>query len=120
VGGPVATVLQGDDYPYAFHIDPATQECGNTVTATGDLVLTATNGDTISGEISGGETFRLDFQNPGDGIETFAEITIVGGTGDFKDATGSFVAHTVARLDYNTGKFVIDLAELAPGGVLGY
>lgn len=119
-GGPVATVLKGDEYPYTFHVDPATQQCSNTVTATGELVLTPANGDKIYGEVSGGETFRLDFQNPGDGIETFAMITVVGGTGRFENATGSFVAHTIARFDYSAGKFVIDLAELSPGGMLGF
>jgi hypothetical protein len=120
VGGPVATVLQADEYPYAFHFDPATQQCGTTVQATGEIVLTAANGKKVFGAVSGGETFRLDFQNPGDGIETFSIITVVGGTGRYENATGSFTTHTIARFDYTSGQFLIDLAEVLPGGTISY
>lgn len=118
--GPVATVLSGNEYPYQFHFDPVTQQCGTTVSATGELTLTAANGDQLFGTVTGGETFRLDFINPGDGIETFAIIAFTGGTGRFQNATGSFVAHTISRFDYAVGKFVIDLAEVLPGGTLAY
>jgi hypothetical protein len=119
-GGPVAAVLTQSDYPYQFHFDPFTQQCGTTVQATGELVLTAANGDRVFGRVAGGETHRLDFVAPGDGIETFAKISIAGGTGRFAGATGSFVVHTVARFDYGLGRFVIDLAEVLPGGVISY
>lgn len=117
-GGPVAPVLGPGDYPYGFHFDPFTGQCGAAVIATGDVVLTAANGDKVFGAIQGGETYRLDFVNPGDGIETFAITEIVGGTGRFENATGSFVAHTITRFDYPTGRFVIDLTELLPGGTI--
>lgn len=120
VGGPVATVLQGDEYPYAFHFAPAAQQCGNTVEATGEIVLTAANGDKVFGAVSGGETFRLDFQNPGDGIENFTIITVEGGTGRYENATGSFTAHTITRFDYTSSHFVMDLAEVLPGGTISY
>ena len=121
-GGPVAPVLPTDmyPYPYEFHFNPFTGECGPAVTATGEVTLTAANGDKVFGTIMVGETFRLDFMAPGDGVETFATVTITGGTGRFDGATGSFVTHTITRFDYDAGRFVIDLAEVLPGGTIAY
>jgi hypothetical protein len=119
-GGPFAPVLGPDDYPYDFHFDPFTSLCEAVVSATGELELTAANGAKVYGAITGGETHRLDFVLEGDGIETFAIIEIVGGTGRFGGATGSFVVHTITRFDFATGRFVIDLAEVLPGGTIRY
>lgn len=119
-GGPVAPVLGSDDYPYGFQSNPFNGECEAVVSATGTVKLTAANGDQVFGKIVGGEAFRLDFVNPGDGVETFAITNIVGGTGRFENATGSFVAHTITRLDDDAGRFVIDLTEVLPGGTIVY
>ena len=119
-GGPIAPVLGSNDYPYSFQFNPFTGECGAVVSATGTVKLTAANGDKVFGKIVGGETYRLDFVNPGDGVETFANVDIVGGTGRFENATGSFVSHTITRLDYDAGKFVVDLTEVLPGGKIIY
>lgn len=126
-GGPFAPVLEWpDDYPYDFQFDPFTQTCSQEVSATGELVLTAANGDEIEGRIAGGETHRLDFPNPlgvvvaGSGVETFAIIDVVGGTGRFSQASGSFVVHTITRFDFIAEEFVIDLAEILPGGTIAY
>jgi hypothetical protein len=120
-GGPFAPVLQWpDDYPYNFQFDPFTQTCGQVVSATGELVLTAANGHQVHGVVVGGETHRLDFVLEGDGIETFAEIEVVGGTGRFANATGAFVVHTITRFDFATSQFVIDLAEVLAGGTIAY
>jgi hypothetical protein len=119
-GGPVAPVLGADDYPYGFQFNPFTGECEAVVSATGTVKLTAANGDQVFGAIRGGEAHRLDFVNPGDGVETFAITDIVGGTGRFENATGSFVAHTITRFDYDALKFVIDLTEVLPGGIIVY
>jgi hypothetical protein len=119
-GGPVATVLSGNEYPYHFGFNPITQECGTAVVATGELVLTAANGDKVFGEVVSGETHRLDFLAEGDGIENFTIIEIVGGTGRFQDASGSFIIHTIIRLDLAVGGFVFDLAEVLPGGIIAY
>lgn len=118
-GGPVAPVLGQSNYPYAFGHDPETGECGSTVEATGEVVLTAANGDRLFGMITGGEAHRLDFILPGDGVETFAEVAVTGGTGRFGDATGSFVVHTIARMQ-PTFRFEITRAEILPGATLGY
>jgi hypothetical protein len=112
-------VLGASGYPYAFHHDPATGDCQQTVWATGEVVLTAANGDRLHGAITGGEAHRLDFILSGDGVETFAEVAVTGGTGRFADATGSFVVHTIARIT-PTLRFAITLAEIMPGGTLGY
>lgn len=119
-GGPVAPVLGPGDYPYAFHFNPFSGQCEAVVLATGEVELTAANGDQVSGVVTGGETHRLDFVNPGDGAETFAIAEFTGGTGRFQDATGSFIMHTITRFDYATGRFVIDLAEVLPGGTIAY
>jgi hypothetical protein len=119
-GGPVATVLSGSEYPYQFGFNPFTQQCGPEVIATGELVLTAANGDKLFGEIVSGETHRLDFLAEGDGIENFSIIEVVGGTGRFQGATGSFIIHTISRFDPAAGRFVIDLAEVMPGGTIAY
>jgi hypothetical protein len=119
-GGPVAPVLGTGAYPYEFHFNPFTDECGPAVTTTGEVTVTAANGDEVSGAITGGETFRLDFMAPGDGVETFAIVTITGGSGRFAGATGEFVTHTITRFDYDAAKFVIDLAEVMPGGTIAY
>lgn len=124
-GGPVAPVLSE---PYSFNVNPfesppppGDPECEeDAVTATAEIDLTAADGDQVFGEVVGGETHRLDFVEEGDGIETFAIINIDGGTGRFQDATGSFVVHTIARFDFEAGMFVIDLAELLPGGSISY
>jgi hypothetical protein len=118
-GGPVAPVIGESGYPYAFHYDPATGECQETVVATGKVVLTAANGDELHGDITGGEAHRMDFILPGDGVETFAEVAVTGGTGRFAGATGAFVVHTIARMQ-PTMKFAITVAEILPGGTLGY
>jgi hypothetical protein len=118
-GGPVAPVIGASGYPYAFHYDPATGDCQQTVAATGEVVLTAANGDRLHGAITGGEAHRLDFIIPGDGVETFAEVSVTGGTGRFANATGSFVVHTIARIT-PTLRFAITLADIMPGGTLGY
>jgi hypothetical protein len=118
-GGPVAPVLGQSSYPYAFHHNPNTGSCGQAVAATGKSVLTASNGDRVFGNITGGEAHRLDFILPGDGVESFIEVAVTGGTGRFSGATGSFVVHTIARLT-PTLKFAVTLAEILPGGTLGY
>jgi hypothetical protein len=118
-GGPVAPVIGQSGYPRAFHYDPATGSCQQTVAATGNVVLTAANGDRLFGDITGGEAHRLDFIIAGDGVETFAAVAVTGGTGRFEDATGSFVVHTIARIR-PTLRFAITLAEIMPGGTLGY
>ena len=56
---------------------------------------------------------------PGDGVESFVEVTVTGGTGQFANATGSFVAHVIVRL-MPTLRFDITLAEILPGGTLFY
>ena len=122
--GPAAPVLGQDDYPYAFQFDPFTTACldpgESVVSATGDVLFTADDGDEITGVVTGGETYRLDFVLEGDGIETFAEVTFTGGTGRFDGATGSFVVHTIFRFDLAAGAFVLDLAEVLPGGTIRY
>jgi hypothetical protein len=123
-GGPAAPVLGQDDYPYAFQFDPFTSTClapgESVVSATGELVFTSGDGDEIYGLVTGGETYRLDFVMEGDGIETFAEVAFDGGTGQFDGATGSFVVHTIFRFDFDEGEFVLDLAEVLPGGTIRY
>lgn len=123
-GGPAAPVLGPDDYPYTFHVNPfeppLPPSCETVVTATGELLLTAANGDELHGSVLGGETHRLDFIQEGDGVETFAIIEADGGTGRFADATGSFVVHTITRFDFDAQQFVIDLAEFLPGGTIVY
>jgi hypothetical protein len=119
-GGPFAPVLGPDDYPYDFQVNPFTLACEQVVSATGEFELTTADGDTIVGEVVGGETHRLDFVNEGDGIETFAIIEFTGGTGAFAEASGSFVVHTITRFDYDDLEFVIDLAEVLPGGTIRY
>lgn len=118
-GGPVAPVIGQAGYPYAFQYDPETGSCASTVQATGKVILTAANGDRLSGDITGGEAHRLDFILPGDGVETFAEVAVTGGTGRLADASGSFVVHMIARIQ-PTLRFAITLAEILPGGTLGY
>lgn len=117
--GPVAPVLGQSDYPFAFHYDPATGECQQTVEATGKVVLTAANGDRLFADITGGEAHKLDFIIDGDGVETFTQTVVTGGTGQFSNATGSFVVHTIVRLK-PTFTFEITLAEILPGGTLTY
>lgn len=118
-GGPVAPVIGQAGYPYDFHYDPQGGTCAQAVSATGKVVLTAANGDRLYGDITGGEAHRLDFILNGDGVETFAEVGVTGGTGRFASATGSFVVHTIARIQ-PTLKFAITLAEIMPGGTIGY
>jgi hypothetical protein len=117
--GPVAPVIGQAGYPYAFHYDPATGACAQTVSATGKVVLTAANGDRLYGDITGGEAHKLDFIVDGDGVESFAEVAVTGGTGRFAAATGAFVVHTIARIQ-PTLRFSITLAEILPGGTIGY
>lgn len=117
--GPVAPVIGQSGYPYAFHHDPLGGGCAQTVVATGKVVLTAANGDRLFGDITGGEVHKLHFLVDGDGVEPFVEVAVTGGTGRFAGATGSFVVHTVARMQ-PTLRFVITLAEILPGGTLGY
>ena len=118
-GGPVAPVIGQSRYPYAFHYDPQSGNCQQTVAATGKVVLTAATGELLLGDITGGEAHRLDFIIPGDGVESFLEVAVTGGTGRFSGATGSFVVHTIARVQ-PTLRFAITLAEVLPGGTLGY
>lgn len=115
--GPVAPVLVQSAYPYAFHYNPATDACGAAVTATGKIVLTASNGDRLLGDVVGGEAHKLDFIVDGDGVEVFVRAAVTGGTGRFANATGSFVIHAIGR---TTLKFEIKLLELLPGGAIGY
>jgi hypothetical protein len=119
-GGPVATVLGRGEYPHAFQANPFSLTCGSSVAATGRVVMTAANGDQVIGEIVGGETHRLDFLLPGDGIETFAHVDIVGGTGRFANARGSIVSHTMSRFFPSFGTFLVVIAELLPGGTVTY
>jgi hypothetical protein len=122
--GPAAPVLGVNDYPHAFQFDPFQNAClgpgESVVSATGEVVFTAAGGDELYGRVTGGETHRLDFVLEGDGIETFAEIEFVGGTGRFDGATGSFVVHTIFRFDFATEAFVLELVEVLPGGTVRY
>jgi hypothetical protein len=117
--GPVAPVLGQSAYPYAFHYDPSNGQCHGGYVATGKVVLVAANGDRVTGDITGGETHKLDFIIDGDGVETFATVVVTGGTGRFADATGSFIVHSIARLRPSLS-FALTFAELLPGGTLGY
>jgi hypothetical protein len=119
-GGPVAPVLGPGEYPYAFHFDPRIPDCAAGLVATGEVVITAANGDEVHGSVQGGEAHRLDFQQPGDGVETFVIVEIAGGTGRFQNATGSFTMHTIIRFDPGLGRFVLDFAEVMPGGTIGF
>jgi len=117
--GPVAPVVGQSGYPYSFHYDPETESCQQTVQATGKVILAAANGDRLYADITGGEAHKLDFIVDGDGVETFAETRVTGGTGQFAGATGTFVVHTIARVQI-TLKYEITLAEILAGGTLNY
>ncbi len=120
--GPAAPVLGVNDYPHAFQFNPFTDACllpgEDPAIATGDIVFVASDGDELHGNVVGGETYRLDFVVQGDGIETFNIIEFAGGTGRFSGATGSFVVHSILRFDHDAGEFVLDLAEVLPGGTI--
>ncbi len=122
--GPVAPVMGPADYPVGFQFDPFADACleagAIAVSATGEVVFTAADGDRLTGRVAGGETHRLDFVAEGDGIETYAEVEFTGGTGRFSGATGSFVVHTIFRFDFATAAFVLDRAEVLPGGTVRY
>ncbi len=115
-GGPVARVFSKQEYPYDFMFSPFTGQCETVVSATGEVLLTDQNGDTLFGMVDGGETHRLDFVMEGDGIETFAVVDIEGGTGRFSGAHGEFITHTITRFDFDSNRFVMDLATILPGG----
>ncbi len=119
-GGPVARVFEKHEYPYDFMFSPFTGQCETVVSATGEMTITTDSGDQIFGMVEGGETHRLDFVTEGDGIETFARIDIEGGTGEFQNATGNFVTHTITRFDFDANRFVMDLATVRPGGTLTF
>lgn len=119
-GGPVAPVLEPSEYPHEFEYDARIGKCGSGLTATGTVRITAANGDIVDGTVQGGEAHRLDFLMPGDGVESFVEVNVTGGTGAYKNATGSFVMHTIVRFDPDLGHFVIDSAEMLPGGKLTF
>jgi hypothetical protein len=118
--GPFAPVYGSGDYPIQFRFNPFTGQCDQSLAATGTMRLTAANGDEVHGVVTGGETHRLDFIQEGDGIETFAIVSIDGGTGRFAGASGSFVVHTITRFDFDHMAFVIDLTEVLPGGTISY
>ena len=93
-----ATVLPS---PYVF--------CSSAVTATGVSTLTAANGDTISGIVTGGEVYELFLGAfPGDGQESFIAVTITGGTGRFSGASGKFVSHSI--ISFLTGLVSNDIS----------
>lgn len=119
-GGPFAPVLGETGHPYEFQANPFTGECGAVVSATGELELTAEDGDRIFGVVTGGETHRLDFVAEGDGIENFTIVRVDGGTGTFHGASGSFVVHVITHFSFSEGSFVIDLVEILPGGEIRY
>jgi len=48
-GGPVAPVLGTGAYPYQFQFNPFTGECSAAVAATGEVKITAANGDEVFG-----------------------------------------------------------------------
>jgi len=98
-----ATVLPATgSLPHTFAFDPffvvAADACKETVTATGQVTIIGPNGDLITGQVTGGEVYELDFSAPGDGQEQFLKVDIDGGTGRFVNATGSFVSHSVFSL----------------------
>jgi hypothetical protein len=119
-GGPRAPVLDQDDYPYTFRFNPSTNACGQTNTATGKVILTAADGGRVLGDIVGGEAHRLDFVLQGDGVESFVEVEVTGGTGRYEDVTGSFVVHVIVQFRLATMDFGINLAEILPGGTLRF
>lgn len=119
-GGPFAPVLGQDEYPYQFQANPFTMACEPTVSATGELELSDSDGDQIVGLVTGGETHRLDVATEGDGIEVFAEIEFDGGTGKFADASGSAVLHLITHFDAGAGQFVIDEVGVLPDGTIRY
>lgn len=122
--GPAAPVLGVSAYPHEFVFNPFTGAClepsEEPVTATGQVLFVETDGAELYGRVVGGETYRLDFVVEGDGIETFNIVEFVGGTGRFSGATGSFVAHSVLRFDHDEQEFVMDLAEVLPGGTITF
>jgi hypothetical protein len=119
-GGPFAPIFGPAGHPYQFNFNPASGECGGGPVATGELVLTTEDGAEIRAVVTGGETHRLDFVMEGDGVELFAIVSIVGGSGRYRDATGSLVLHTISRFDFDAMQFVVDLAEVLPGGTVTF
>ena len=120
--GPAAPVLGVGNYPHAFAFNPFTDACllpgEDPVVATGNIVFVTSDGAELHGNVVGGETYRLDFVEEGDGIETFNIIEFAGGTGRFSGATGSFVIHSIFRFDHDEKVFVLELAEVLPGGTI--
>ena len=88
-----ATVLPAGSLPHTFAFDPFGVTCGTTVTATGQVIIIGANGDLITGQVTGGEVYELDFSTPGDGQEQFLKVDITEGTGRFVGVSGSFVSH---------------------------
>jgi hypothetical protein len=84
-----ATIL--GSYPQAF--------CSSAFVATGIAKLKDSDGDEITGMVTGGEIYEAFFGFfPGDGQESFLTVTITGGTGKWAGATGGYTTHSIIKI----------------------
>lgn len=100
---PITLVITGTETGTATHLGQFTAASVNRVnttnnTATGTLNFTAANGDRLLTTTTGAET---EFVPPNVSKVTL-NATIIGGTGRFAGATGSFVIHTTDAIDFVT------------------
>jgi hypothetical protein len=104
---PITLLLDGTGNGTATHLGAFTLVQVDVVDttqskSTGTFTLTAANGDRLSAETSGGE---VGFTPPNIS-EVILSATIVGGTGRFTNASGTFSIHTTQVIDFAAGTAV--------------
>ena len=101
---PITLVITGTETGTASHLGRFTATSEDRVnttnnTATGTLNITAANGDQLFTRTAGAETR---FSPPNISMVT-ATATVLGGTGRFERATGTFTIESTDTIDFATG-----------------